>query len=73
MSNFFQHFLIILIIISSAGCSKAEKVNPIISQCAEYTLAAETLTLNNFDKNKFADLLILGFINLKIYFLRLKS
>ena len=69
MSNFFQHFLIILIIISSAGCSKAEKVNPIISQCAEYTLAAETLTLNNFDKNKFADLLDSRFYKFKDLFL----
>ena len=66
MSNFFQHFLIILIIITSASCSKAEKVNPIISQCAEYTLAAETLTLNNLIKINLLNFLILDFINLKI-------
>tara|TARA_B110000467_G_scaffold144570_1_gene147436 strand:- start:2111 stop:2845 length:735 start_codon:yes stop_codon:yes gene_type:complete len=70
MSNFFQHFLIILIIVSFSGCSKVEEVNPIITECAQYTkIAAETLTLNNFDKNKFADLLDSRFYKFKDLFL----
>ncbi|MDC0453775.1 transglycosylase SLT domain-containing protein [Gammaproteobacteria bacterium] len=70
MSNFFQHFLIILIIVSFSGCSKVEEVNPIVTECAQYTkIAAETLTLNNFDKNKFADLLDSRFYKFKDLFL----
>ena len=70
MSNFFQHFLIILIIVSFSGCSKVEEVNPIVTECAQYNkIAAETLTLNNFDKNKFADLLDSRFYKFKDLFL----
>lgn len=70
MSNFFQHFLIILVIVSFSGCSKVEEVNPIVTECAQYTkIAAETLTLNNFDKNKFADLLDSRFYKFKDLFL----
>jgi len=62
--------LIILIIVSFSGCSKVEEVNPIVTECAQYTkIAAETLTLNNFDKNKFADLLDSRFYKFKDLFL----
>ena len=62
--------MIILIIVSFSGCSKVEEVNPIITECAQYTkIAAETLTLNNFDKNKFADLLDSRFYKFKDLFL----
>ena len=62
--------MIILIIVSFSGCSKVEEVNPIVTECAQYTkIAAETLTLNNFDKNKFADLLDSRFYKFKDLFL----
>ena len=70
MRNFFQHFLIISIIISFSGCSKVEEVNPVVNECRQYAeMAAETLTLNNFDKNKFADLLDSRFFQFKDLFL----
>ncbi len=47
-----------------------EEVNPIISECAQYTkTAAETLTLNNFERNKFAELLDTRFYKFKDLFL----
>ena len=62
--------MIILVIVSFSGCSKVEEVNPIVTECAQYTkIAAETLTLNNFDKNKFADLLDSRFYKFKDLFL----
>ena len=62
--------MIILIIVSFSGCSKVEEVNPIVTECAQYTkIAAENLTLNNFDKNKFADLLDSRFYKFKDLFL----
>ena len=70
MRNFFQHFLIISIIISFSGCSKVEEVNPVVNECRQYAeMATETLTLNNFDKNKFADLLDSRFFQFKDLFL----
>ena len=70
MSNFFQHFLVISIILGLSSCSKVEEVNPIISECAQYTkTAAETLTLNNFERNKFAELLDTRFYKFKDLFL----
>ena len=70
MRNFFQHFLIISIIISFSGCSKVEEMNPVVNECRHYAeMAAETLTLNNFDKNKFADLLDSRFFQFKDLFL----
>ena len=70
MRNFFQHFLIISIIISFSGCSKVEEMNPVVNECRQYAeMAAETLTLNNFDKNKFADLLDSRFFQFKDLFL----
>ena len=70
MRNFFQHFLIISIIISFSGCSKVEEVNPVVNECRQYAeMAAETLILNNFDKNKFADLLDSRFFQFKDLFL----
>ena len=70
MRNFFQHFLIISIIISFSGCSKVEEVNPVVNECRQYAeMVTETLTLNNFDKNKFADLLDSRFFQFKDLFL----
>tara|TARA_B110000003_G_scaffold272913_1_gene309700 strand:- start:1453 stop:2112 length:660 start_codon:yes stop_codon:yes gene_type:complete len=45
-------------------------MNPVVNECRHYAeMAAETLTLNNFDKNKFADLLDSRFFQFKDLFL----
>ena len=69
MSNFFQHFLVILITTSLSSCSKVEEVNPIIQECADLQNYVDTtLKLNNFEKNKFNDLLESRFYKFKDLF-----
>ena len=69
MRNFFQYFLVILIMTIITGCSKEAKVNPIISQCAQVAAYAENnLNLNNFERNKFNELLKTRFVKYKELF-----
>ena len=69
MSNFFQHFLVILITTSLSSCSKVEEVYPIIQECADLQNYVDTtLKLNNFEKNKFNDLLESRFYKFKDLF-----
>ena len=69
MSNFFQHFLVILITTSLSSCSKVEEVNPIIQECTDLQNYVDTtLKLNNFEKNKFNDLLESRFYKFKDLF-----
>ena len=74
MRNFFQHFFLFTTVIILSACSKLEDKNPFVDKCSQAEKAAQQiLILNNFEKNKFKDLLDSRFFQFKDLFVEAEN
>jgi len=63
MRNFFQYFLVIILITNISSCSNEEQASPVVNKCIQVAeFAKNDLTLNNFERNKFNELLTSRFM-----------